>query len=141
MSRQKFSRRVLASRFNTSAIGVLGALSLALCATTASAYEFYSDATNDQGQCGQCHTGFRDNNAYVSAAEGFAWETSLHNAHTGNMNLSNCDVCHDGSGTFGNMVNLSSSADAQDGVNFISCMVGPISSLAATKRNSMVMPN
>ena len=84
------------------------------------AYQFYSDGVNDVGGCGQCHTGFRDNNNYVSQAEGFAWGTSLHNAHLNNTSVgSSCDNCHGGAGTSGRTVNLSGSAAAADGVNFI----------------------
>ncbi len=86
------------------------------------AYQFYSDATNDVGGCGQCHTGFRDNNNYQSQAEGLAWGDSLHNAHLNNTTVgSSCDNCHGGAGTSGRTTNLSSSANAADGVNAISC--------------------
>ena len=92
-------------------------------APDAQAYQFYSDATNNVGGCAQCHTGFRDNTSYVSEAEGFAWGNSLHNVHLNNTDIeSSCENCHGGVGTAGRTVNLSSSANAKDGVNAIACM-------------------
>jgi hypothetical protein len=86
------------------------------------AFEFYSDDTNDQGGCAQCHTGFRDNNNYISQAEGVSWGTSLHNVHLNNTNIdSSCDNCHGGVGTAGRTVRINSSLNAADGVNAIAC--------------------
>ncbi len=95
-----------------------------LLCSSALAYEFYSDAIDDQGQCAQCHTGFRQDSNYVSQAEGGeAWGTSLHNAHLNNTNIeSSCDNCHGGAGTSGRMVNLHSSAATPDGTNAVGCM-------------------
>ena len=59
----------------------------ALWVPPASAYQFYSNATNNQGGCGQCHTGFRDNSNYTSNAEGISWGTSLHNVHLNNTDI------------------------------------------------------
>lgn len=101
---------------------VLGLVMLAMWAVDADAYMYYSDATNDQGQCAACHTAYRDNNNYVSQAEGVAWGTSLHNAHLNGTTVgSNCDNCHGGDGTAGRTVNIGSSANAVDGVNFLGC--------------------
>jgi hypothetical protein len=126
------------------------ALILAVIVPGAEAYQFYSDATNDQGGCAQCHTGFRDNGNYNSAAEynggpgsctisdadcdpsnpcppgeglcGLPWNTSLHNAHLNNTDIAtSCDNCHGGAGTAGRTVNLRSSLNAKDGVNAIAC--------------------
>jgi hypothetical protein len=90
--------------------------------SNAQAYQFYSDNTNDQGGCAQCHTGFRDNHNYFSHAEGVSWGDSLHNIHLGNTDVeTSCDNCHGGAGTSGRTVNTSSSDKAKDGVNAISC--------------------
>jgi hypothetical protein len=95
-----------------------------LLCSNALAYVFYSDATNDQGQCAQCHTGFRDNNNYSSSAEGVDWGMSLHNAHLGGTNISStsCDTCHGGAGAPGRTTRLSSSGATPDGVNAVGCM-------------------
>jgi hypothetical protein len=91
-------------------------------APNAIAFEFYSDATNDQGGCAQCHTGFRDNGSYVSQAEGVLWNDSLHNVHLNNTTVgSSCGHCHFGLGTAGRTVNIGSSEVAADGVNAIAC--------------------
>jgi PKD repeat protein len=101
---------------------IIALVAFAIWAPDAAAFQFYSDATNDQGGCAQCHTGFRDNNNYVSQAEGVSWGTSLHNVHLNNTNIdSSCDNCHGGAGTAGRTVNVSSSAAAADGVNAIGC--------------------
>jgi hypothetical protein len=62
--------RVSPSPSGASALVAVVALSVALWAGDSAAYEFYSDATNDQGGCAQCHTGFRDNNNYTSGLGG-----------------------------------------------------------------------
>ena len=104
-------------------IFIIGLATLSTSLPEPYAYQFYSDNTNDQGGCAQCHTGFRDNNDYVSAAENFSWGTSLHNVHLNETDVdSNCGHCHYGAETSGRTVNLSSSAEAADGVNAISCM-------------------
>jgi len=106
-----------------SVIGLAIAAAVVFWGGESPAYQFYSDDTNDQGQCAQCHTGFRDNANYSSAAEGFAWGDSLHNVHLNNTDIdSSCDNCHGGSGTSGRTVNIRSSAAAKDGLNAISCM-------------------
>jgi hypothetical protein len=87
------------------------------------AYKFYSDDTNDQGGCAQCHTGFRDNNNYISTAENFSWGNSLHTVHLNETNIGSiCDHCHGGFDTSGRTVNIRSSAVAADGTNAIACM-------------------
>jgi hypothetical protein len=97
---------------------------LLIYSSTAVGYKFYSDDTNDVGQCGACHTGFRDNNNYFSNAENAFWGESLHDAHLDNTDVdSSCDNCHGGADiTTQRMVNLSSSGNAKDGVNAIACM-------------------
>ncbi len=123
VSRQKPSLASLGSLFGSSMIGLVAALSVALWASNSAAYEFYSDDTNDQGGCAQCHTGFRDNSSYTSVAEDFGWGVSLHAAHLDNTDIdSSCDNCHGGSGTVRRTVNISSSVNAKDGVDAISCM-------------------
>jgi hypothetical protein len=52
---------------------MIALMAFVMWAPDAVAFEFYSDATNDQGGCAQCHTGFRDNGSYVSQAEGVPW--------------------------------------------------------------------
>ena len=46
--------------FNASVAGMVVACSVALWGGNSAAYEFYSDAINDQGRCAHCHTGFRE---------------------------------------------------------------------------------
>ena len=116
---------VCARFFTPSLVILLTIAALAGWVPTANAYQFYSNATNDQGGCGQCHTGFRDNTDYISNAEATAWGLSLHNAHLDNTDIeTSCDNCHGGStppGSPARKVNLSNSGNAKDGVNAISC--------------------
>jgi hypothetical protein len=83
--------------------------------TTASAYEQFS--TNGTDNCASCHGGFRAS-GYVSNADGVAWGTSLHNGHRSSMLSSDCNTCHQASGTF--PVLLASSAGGT-GLPAISC--------------------
>ena len=99
---------------------------LLISPVSSNAYEFYSDAVNDVGQCAACHGKFREGN-YFSEAEGLSWGDTLHAVHLDNTDVESnpnggCDNCHDGVGTVGRTVNLSSSANAKDGVNAIACM-------------------
>jgi hypothetical protein len=96
---------------------------LLVACVAAQAYDNYSNATNDQGKCAACHSGFRDDNNYTSSKEGVAWGTSLHNAHLNGTDIgSDCGHCHDGVGVSGRTTALSSSGVAADGVNPIGCM-------------------
>ena len=93
---------------------------------TSSAYKYWSNGVNDVGQCAACHGKFREGN-YFSEAEGVSWGAHLHDVHLNNTDVESnpngsCDSCHGGVDTEGRQVNLSSSADAKDGVNAIACM-------------------
>jgi hypothetical protein len=115
IKKQKFSTLLIFMLVTVVALGLL--------VTDAQTYQFYSDNTNDQGQCAQCHTGFRDNNNYVSQAEGVSWGDSLHNVHVRGTTVgNNCDNCHGGAGTSGRTVRINSSLAAADGVNAIACI-------------------
>ncbi len=123
VSRQKPLLASLGSLFGSSMVRLVAALSLALWASDSAAYEFYSDDTNDQGGCAQCHTGFKDKRSYTSVAEDFDWDLNLHDTHLSSTDIdSSCLNCHRALGEFGRTVNTSSSANAKDGVNAISCM-------------------
>jgi hypothetical protein len=126
MKKNIFKTMAVTTSILLTVIFLIFMMSFAMWAPDASAFQFYSDATNDQGGCAQCHTGFRDNNNYLSLAEGMSWGDSLHNVHLNNTNITSvgggCDNCHGGVGTAGRTVNPGSSAAAADSVNAIACV-------------------
>ena len=74
-------------------------LALALVATLyllfsppASAYDQYS-VDGVSGNCADCHGDFREAD-YVSAHDGKAWNTSLHDGHRTAMLSGDCSTCH-----------------------------------------------
>jgi cysteine-rich repeat protein len=101
---------------------VLALVVLSMWGPEAEAFKFYSVGISDTGNCADCHSGYRDTSDYFSNKDGAFWGTSLHNGHLNNTAIGgNCSNCHYGADTSGRQVNLSSSANAADGVNAISC--------------------
>jgi hypothetical protein len=69
-----------------------GAAMFLLAGSPVGAFDRYS-IDGVSGNCADCHGDFRDA-AYVSAHDGKAWNTSLHDGHRTTMLNGDCDVCH-----------------------------------------------
>ena len=113
MSRQKISSLFRIFPFSASVIGVVVALSVALWATNASAYESYHDPAlegePDEGYCWTCHPTF-------------SGRGDLHDLHQGGSDpvTGNCNLCHTGSGR-DNPLTMWSTGDAGDGLGCAGC--------------------